>query len=152
MVRYDTVWYSIDEPRRNGLRPAADLFPHLATAQALPRRRALAVAAHPPLCVARQDDALSVVAELPGRTAADVEIVVEHDVLTLRGRELPAEAGEDVRVLRRERHRGAFERRLRVPFEIDAERVSARFADGLLTIRVAEPAANAPRTISIDTE
>ncbi len=90
--------------------------------------------------------------ELPGLTKADVEITVENGVLSLSGEkkeeseEGSAESGRYVL----ERRYGRFQRNFSLPRGIDADKVKAQFADGILTITLPKVAAAKPRQIKIE--
>lgn len=71
-------------------------------------------------------------AELPGLSEKDVEVVVDEGVLTLRG-ERKAET-EDRERGYSERYYGRFERRIRLPREIERDKARATFKDGVLNI------------------
>ncbi|NIV36406.1 MAG: Hsp20 family protein [Anaerolineae bacterium] len=95
------------------------------------------------------EDSAVVTAELPGVGADDIEIAVEKDTLTLRGRREPEELEEGASFHRRERRFGGFNRAFRLPFAIDAAEVKAEFKNGLLTIVLPRAEADKPKTIAI---
>ncbi len=109
----------------------------------------------PALDVAERGDAYLVHVELPGVTPEQVDISFEQNVLTIRGSK-PAsfEAPNDgeLRVFAAERVHGSFERAVRLPEFIDAERIDASYAYGVLTITVPKAQAAQPRKISIKTK
>jgi HSP20 family protein len=80
------------------------------------------------------DDAYVVEAELPGvdRSAVNVELVAGE--LTISGEVKEPERTGTVR--RRNRRTGRFEYRVNLPGQIDAEKIDARLADGVLTVRI----------------
>lgn len=88
-------------------------------------------------------------AELPGLKAADVVVECEDDTLTIRGtknEEKKSENGKR-RVYVYERSYGTFFRSFAFPNPVNAAKVSAEFADGVLTVHVpkameAKPAAH----------
>lgn len=73
-------------------------------------------------------------AELPGVSNEDLELSVDGDVLTLSGHKKVVERSEQDRLVHSERHYGSFERRVTLPLEIDAAKVSASFEKGVLTV------------------
>jgi len=101
--------------------------------------------------VATEDDT-TVVMDLPGLTAEDLEIELVDDVLTVRGeRVLPYAADEQGRAWQRlERGFGTFERVLRVPKGLEEDSIQASMADGVLTLHIAKPEARKPRRIAIN--
>ena len=103
----------------------------------------------PAVNVGTTEQAVQVVVALPGVDPKQVEITVEDGVLTIKG-ERPAEklAEHDIQT-RRERPCGAFERNLQLPFEVDAEKVTAKYERGLLQINLPRHEATKPRRIEI---
>lgn len=80
-----------------------------------------------------EDSTVKVSAELPGVAADDVEIEVLGDELHLKG-ERRSDHEDGTRVHRAERFFGAFERVIRLPFEVESEGVEARLENGVLTV------------------
>ncbi len=75
------------------------------------------------------------VADLPGVDPASLDIHQEGDQLVVKGE--AAALGSDLgQVIRRERRDGAFERRIRFARSLDAEGITARLVDGVLTVDV----------------
>jgi HSP20 family protein len=95
------------------------------------------------------EDSAVVTAELPGVGIEDVEITVEKDTLSLRGRREPEELEEGASYHRRERRFGGFTRAFRLPFHVDAGEVKAEFKNGLLTIVLPRAEADKPQKIAI---
>jgi HSP20 family protein len=106
----------------------------------------------PAMDVAERGDAYLVHAELPGVTPDGVEIRFEQNVLTIRGTKPAsfdvANDGE-LRVFAAERVHGGFERSIRLPEYVDADRIEASFENGLLTVSVPKAQAAQPRKIAI---
>ena len=94
-----------------------------------------------------------ITAELPGVSHENVEVSVVDGVLTLRGSKEEERRSEDKERAWHlwEREYGAFERTFRFPLEVEDAKVSAEFANGVLTVKIpksreAQPAA---RTVPI---
>ena len=106
----------------------------------------------PALDVAERHDAYQVLIELPGVSPEQVDISFEQNVLTIRGTKPAAfdtQSEGEVRVFASERVSGGFERAVRLPEFVDAERIDAEFKHGLLTITVPKAQAAQARKISI---
>jgi HSP20 family protein len=88
-------------------------------------------------------------ADLPGLSEKDVNIEIEGDVLTVSGERRAEHEQSKEGYYRVERSFGSFSRSLTLPEGIDAERVHARFENGVLEIRVPKPAERQPRRVSI---
>lgn len=93
----------------------------------------------PAIDVKETETGLTVTAELPGMSEQDVELSVEHDLLTIKG-EKKSETTKDERGWHvQERSYGAFVRTLQLPFAPKPEDVTAEFAKGVLTVTVPRP-------------
>jgi HSP20 family protein len=92
------------------------------------------------------EDAIVLVANVPGIKPDDLNITLEGDTLTIRG-EIKAE--NDKRFLLRERVAGKFERVLTISTPVEANKVEATFENGVLTLTLPKAEAVKPRTIQI---
>jgi HSP20 family protein len=92
----------------------------------------------PSLEVNATENDLRVSAELPGLDPKDVEILVEGDVLTIRG-EKKSETEDRGRHFS-ERYYGRFERSLRLPFDVEDNKAEASFKNGVLTVTLPKSA------------
>lgn len=98
------------------------------------------------------ENAFVVQLDLPGLTSENVEIAFDRNTLTVSGtRPATIEAPEkgEVRVFFAERTHGTFTRSLRFPQYVEADRIEAAYANGVLTITVPKAEAAKPRKISI---
>lgn len=109
---------------------------------------AVGTGSFPPLNVWEDGDALYAEAEMPGVKHEDLDISVLAGDLTIRGQRSSGEA-EGVNFLRRERATGEFNRVLRLPIEVDADRVEAKLRDGVLLIRLPKAESAKPRKIAV---
>ena len=118
----------------------------------IPNWPALAVS-YPPVNVWEDSDFVYAEAELPGLKLADLEIsVTANNELMLKGkREQPA-LPEKAEWHRQERGLGSFERTLRLPLGVDANKVEARLENGVLTIQMAKRPELKPRKIPVNAE
>lgn len=106
----------------------------------------------PAMDIAERADAFTVQVDLPGVRPADVELNFEQNILTVRGSKpsmLDEKTEEEYRLHARERVAGVFERSLRLPSHVDAERIEASFTDGVLTVTVPKAKAAMSRRIEI---
>ena len=89
-----------------------------------------------PLDIVREEDKYVVRASLPGIAPENIEVSVDHGVLTIKGRtEVEAEdQREDGNYMVRERRSGSFIRSLRLPESVDANQAKPNFDNGVLTI------------------
>ena len=97
------------------------------------------------LNVRDEGDAYVLTAPVPGLKAEAVKIQVLEDVLRIEG-EFPADESE---YLLHEIPSGAFRREIRLPSALEAEKVEAKIADGILTLRLPKAETSRPKTIKI---
>ena len=105
----------------------------------------------PPMNVTQDDNHFYVHAEVPGIRASDLSIAAVRNRVWISGRrEIPQEH-DRVSYHRKERADGTFDRTFTLPADIDAEHVDARYADGILTLKLAKAAEAKPRQIAVKT-
>ena len=92
-----------------------------------------------------EEDTFVISALVPGLKADDLNIQVLEDVVRIDG-EFKA---NDEEYLLRELPNGSFQRTLRMPSEIDADKVEARIADGVLTLRLPKAESARPKKIKV---
>ena len=106
-----------------------------------------AVAWTPLADVTEADDAFHVEIELPGVKSKDIDVEANGQELVVTGE---IKEKERKGVLRRSTRRtGAFEYRLRLPGEVDMDKITARMSDGVLSITVPKADVARPRHIEI---
>lgn len=103
----------------------------------------------PAFDIVETDDSYVVTAELPGVDPSSTELTFERNVLTLKGTKPATSAVEGRRVHLAERAGGSFARSLRLPGLVDAERIEATNANGVLTVTIPKAAQAKPRRIEI---
>ncbi len=94
-------------------------------------------------------DGAVVTAEVPGVSPEQLSVTVHQDTVSLRGKREPEAVDSETIVHRQERPYGTFARSIGLPFRVDAERVSARFSRGILTLELPRPEADKPRQVKI---
>ena len=106
----------------------------------------------PPMDIWAGTEGAVLVALIPGVSPDALDITVHQDTVTLRGKrepETPETTDEDAAVLRQERVYGPFARTAVLPFNLDAENVSAQFSRGVLTLTLPRPASEKPRKVQV---
>jgi HSP20 family protein len=86
--------------------------------------------------VMETENEIRVHTELPGMRPDDIEVDIENNVLTIRGekREEREEGGEGARYHLSERRYGTLARSFVLPRDVDADRISASFDNGVLEV------------------
>lgn len=95
------------------------------------------------------EDGAVVTSELPGVRMEDLDITVSGKAVTVKGSRKAEETAEKERRVRQERPSGEFERAFQLGFQIDAARVQAKLADGVLEITLPRAENDKPRKITI---
>jgi HSP20 family protein len=109
----------------------------------------VAAGVFPPLNVTQDNDGFHLRAEVPGTKASDLSVSALRNRVTISGkRQIPPE-NERVSYHRRERAEGSFSRTISLPSEIDAERVDARYADGVLELTLPKADSAKPKKIVV---
>lgn len=92
------------------------------------------------------------IAELPGIDPAQLDISVVGDRLTFSGSQDFEALKEGEGYHRQERNGGRFSRTLQLPFQIDAEKVTAKYEKGILNLTLPIAPADKPHKIAIKAE
>jgi HSP20 family protein len=108
--------------------------------------------AYPAMNVWTGEDGATVTAELPGVKAEDIDISVRNDSLTLRGSRERETLGEGESYHRRERRFGSFSRTFQLPFQVESDKVDAKFENGVLSISLPRSEAEKARKIKVKGE
>lgn len=106
--------------------------------------------AFPPVNVWENEKELVLTAEIPGLDAAQLDVSLENDSLTIAGARTAsgAQATEEDYV-RRERWFEPFKRTVELPFEVDPEKCDATYEKGVLTVRLQKRPEVQPKKLTI---
>ncbi len=96
------------------------------------------------------ENAITVLADMPGVKAQDLKIDLHDSVLSLTGRITNVEAAGEVDVLR-EYRTGMFYRRFTLSETIDQAKIDAKLTDGVLRLELPKVEKARPRQISVRT-
>jgi HSP20 family protein len=140
---FDSPFADVDQVRREMLRlldaVAGDTFGEVGAG------------VFPPVNITQDNDNFYVRAEVPGINPKELSISAMRNRLSLSGkREIPVEK-DRVSYHRKERAEGTFSRTVTLPAEVDAERVDARYSDGILNLTLPKSEQAKPRQIPIRT-
>jgi HSP20 family protein len=108
--------------------------------------------AYPPLNIFESEDALLLVAEVPGLQLSDLQIAGAGRTLAISSVRQPLKmAGNGQGYHRRERAQGEFTRSTQIPEQFDLGRAEAKYEKGMLIVRVPKREEAKPRQISVQT-
>ncbi|GIV79298.1 Hsp20/alpha crystallin family protein [Litorilinea aerophila] len=94
---------------------------------------------NPRVDVSETDKEIRVSAELPGMEPDDIEVTVSGNLLTISGEKRAEHEEQGEQYYRMERTYGSFQRTIPLPYEVDADKVNARYKNGVLTITLPKP-------------
>ena len=100
----------------------------------------------PKVDVFEKNGDLVVKAELPGAKKEDIEVTLDQGYLMIRGQRRAESEVRDEHYYRMEQSYGSFYRRLALPFETTADKITATYSEGILEIHIPKPAAAPPPT------
>jgi HSP20 family protein len=103
----------------------------------------------PTVDIAEDEKNYIIKAELPDVKKEDVHVRVENGVLTITGERKAEKEEKGKKYHRVERSYGSFARSFTLPENVEAEKVSASYKDGLLTVTVAKSEKAQPKQIEV---
>ena len=103
----------------------------------------------PPMDLIERGDEFVVRADLPGMAEEDVAVEIKDQVLTISGERKAEREQEGESYYRAERAFGGFTRTLTLPDGVEPDAVKARFAHGVLEVRIPRPAERKPHRVQI---
>lgn len=95
---------------------------------------------------------ISVRADIPGIKKEDLHVSINGDLLTLKGQRKQAEEKKEKGYFYSERFYGAFERTLKLPSPVKAEKAKAAYKDGVLKLDLPKDKNAKPRRINLKLE
>ena len=105
----------------------------------------------PDVDIYETDDALMVIADLPGTGAEDIDIDLRDNMLTLTGA-VDHGGYDNWEPLYTEYHTGHFTRQFRLGQHIDQSNISAELEDGVLKLTLPKAESATPRKIEVSTQ
>jgi HSP20 family protein len=103
----------------------------------------------PAIDVKETENGYSLEAELPGITDKDIELKLEGNMLTLATKKEERKEEKKDHYLLKERKSYSFTRSFVVPEDVDAEKISAEFKNGLLTLSLPKSEKAKPKMLEI---
>lgn len=90
----------------------------------------------PPVDIKEEKERFLVLADIPGVNKEDIQISLEHNILTLRGERHFEKTESNTGYTRMERSQGQFYRRFSLPQTADDTKISAKYKQGVLEISI----------------
>lgn len=90
----------------------------------------------PRMDVSENEKEVIATAEVPGIDKNNIEINIQDNILEIKGQTTKQEEKNQQNYYMLERYYGAFSRRIVLPAEVDADKATATFENGVLTIRM----------------
>ena len=103
----------------------------------------------PPVDILETEQELILKADVPDMTEKDIAITIENGTLTIKGERKFQKKDEKSGYHRIERGFGAFARSFTLPETVEAEKVSATYKNGVLTVALPKKEVAKPRSIEV---
>jgi HSP20 family protein len=100
--------------------------------------------------VVETKDAILIKAELPGVNEKDISVEIENGVLTMKGERKYEKETEEKGYRRIERDYGTFVRSFTLPPNVNSDKISAAYANGVLELQIPKKEEAKPRTVKVD--
>jgi HSP20 family protein len=94
----------------------------------------------PAMDLVEKDDAYEITVELPGLDEKNVEITLSNHTLTIKGEKNEVKEETQKDYYQSERRYGSFQRSFQLPEGVDADKIDANFAKGVLTVTLPKTA------------
>ena len=124
---FDSLWDSVAQPGAGG--PTAGFAPVMD--------------------IRESEDRYVLGLDLPGVKLDDTQIEIDGDLLVIHGSRSAQTEAEGERFHRVERWHGSFRRAVRLPQDVDREKISADYTDGVLSVHLPKSELAQPRKIEI---
>jgi len=104
----------------------------------------------PAIDIEENNGNLMVKAEIPGMSKEDIKVSVKDNLLTISGERKRENESKGKTFYRVERCHGQFRRIIRLPAEVDADKVKASYKDGVLHVILPKPESMKPKQIDVE--
>ncbi|MBT3026739.1 MAG: Hsp20/alpha crystallin family protein [Candidatus Thiodiazotropha sp. (ex Ctena orbiculata)] len=110
--------------------------------------RSVASESYPPINVGVTTDQVDVYLFVAGLDPEKLDITIKENRLLIKG-ERNLERDDDAKHFRKERHDDAFQKLVNLPEDVDAEKVEARYENGVLHLVIQRRESSKPRQITV---
>ncbi len=104
---------------------------------------------NPAVDLYEKDDHFVIKAELPGVDKNDIKVDLKDRVLTLSGERTYDNEVKEENYYRKERSYGKFQRAFTLPADVDSDKITAEFKDGVLRVEVPKPEEKKAKQVTI---
>jgi HSP20 family protein len=112
--------------------------------------RSVARDTYPPVNIGTTDEQVDIYLFAPALDLEKLDISIHRNRLTVKGSRKQEEVSDEIKVHRKERSHGDFQRLFTLPDDVDQEKVDASYHDGVLHITVHRKESSKPRQITIN--
>jgi HSP20 family protein len=103
----------------------------------------------PPVDIYTNNNEIVLKTELPDMKREDVQVTIDENMLTIKGEKKLSDEVKEDQFQRIERLYGTFSRSFALPPNVDAEKMSAEYTNGVLTVRIPLKEESKPRQIEV---
>ena len=103
----------------------------------------------PAFDVSETEKELIVKAEVPGMDKKDIQVTLSDGMLTIKGEKKQEKEDENENYHSIERRYGAFSKTMRLPFEVETDKVDATYKHGVLKVTLPKSEVAKPKRIKI---
>ncbi|MBN8522693.1 MAG: Hsp20/alpha crystallin family protein [Rickettsiaceae bacterium] len=103
----------------------------------------------PRIDISETDNEYKIEAELPGINQKEIDVKIDNNILTIKGKKEDIKEEKEKNYHLRERYYGAFQRSISLPNNIEPEKIKASFENGVLNISVPKSDKRTPKKIEI---
>lgn len=104
---------------------------------------------NPAVDLYEKDDFFVIKAELPGVDKNDINVDLKDRVLTLSGERSHDNEVKEENYYRKERSYGKFQRTFTLPADVNSDKITAEFKDGVLRVEVPKPKEKKAKQVTI---
>ncbi|WP_168879186.1 Hsp20/alpha crystallin family protein [Rhizobium sp. P28RR-XV] len=136
LTAQDQGWFPFENLRREVDRLFDDFTPtswHRPFGR-LSQAKSFSIITAPAVDVIEKENAYEITAELPGIDAKNVDVKLSNSTLSIKGEKEETKEEKEKEYFLSERRFGSFQRNFQLPEGIDAAKIEASFANGVLTI------------------
>jgi HSP20 family protein len=152
LIRYQSPelspWSAAD--RLSNLRDELNSFFELPFSSSFARAGQLFSGWSPALDLYEGNDNVTAIVELPGMRKEEIEISLHDGTLTVSGERKRESSSNGDKAERTERYVGTFRRSIALPTRVDANKVSATYRDGILTVTLPKAEEVKPKQIQVN--